>query len=200
MKRISDRHGIATPRSMEEYMSKAHLPRLTVQPDGTVLISTPDDLDQLSACPIHDLSTEMLMFVDREWLERSEEERASIAAFLNAAREQLCNEGRLPPPRTDLPLVGVRVEVIHGGKPNPERRWAVGTVTSHEWCSVTRDWRLGVTFDQANGSWYGQPIRGATTIPRFIYVVGDPTRRAWSSMAPDEIKAFIEITARSEIN
>ena len=125
MENTSGQHGIATPSSMEEYMSRAHLPRLTIQSDGTVIIGTPDDLDQLSECPIHDLSTETLMFVYRQWLERNEEERASIAAFLNAAREQVCNEGRLPPPPTALPPVGVRVESVVTGKPGPEH---AGTV------------------------------------------------------------------------
>ena len=146
-------------------MSRDHLPGLTIQQDGTVLIQTQGDFDRLLACPSCDLSSELVIFTNEHWLDRGDEERATIATFLNSAREQVCNEGRLPPPRTDLPPVEVRVEALHGGKPNPERRWAVGTVTSHEWCTVTRDWRVGVTFDHANGFWCGQPIRVRSLSP-----------------------------------
>jgi hypothetical protein len=85
-----------------------------------------------------------------------------------------------------------RTAIASFGKPNPERRWALGSTTGVEWIPVTRDWRVQVTFDHPNGFWCGQAIRGATTTPRFIYVVGDPTRRAWSSMGSDEIDGWLE--------
>ncbi|MGO8826222.1 MAG: hypothetical protein ACLQU9_13415 [Acidimicrobiales bacterium] len=192
----SDQHGIATPSSMEEHMSRAHLPRLTVQPDGTVIVGTPDDLDQLSACPVHDLSTEMLTFVDREWLERTEEERASIAAFLNAAREQVCNEGRLPPPRTNLPSIGTRVEaLVTSRKPGPDCRHGTGTVNGQSWDSVTRDWRLEIVFDVPAGTHYGMPIQGTSTFTDFAHVIGG-SGRAWSSMTPTEIDEWVESRRR----
>lgn len=171
-------------------MSRAHLPGLTIQEDGTVVVDTEASLARLLGCEVEDLSTEMVIFEDRQLLDRAGEERTAIAHFVNSAREQVCNEGRLPPPRTDLPLVGVRVEALHGGKPNPERRWAVGTVTSHEWCSVSRDWRVGVTFDRSNGSWCGMPILGTSTFPDFIHVIGGPGR-AWSSMTADEVDRWL---------
>jgi len=175
---------------------RPHLPTLEIQQDGTVLVETQDDLDRLLACPIRDLSTEMIDFEDRQWLERGEQERVTNAIFLNSARQRVCTEGRLPAPHEELPPIGTRVEALHGGKPNPDRRWALGTTTSHEWISVTMDWRVGVTFDHSNGAWCGQPIRGATTTPRFIYVVGDPTRRPFSSMCPSEIEAMFETRRR----
>jgi len=169
---------------------RTHLPGLEIQQDGTVLISTPDDLDRLLACRVDDLSSEMVMFGERRWLERSDEERSTIATFLNSARAQVCNEGRLPTPRTELPPMGVQVEALHSGKPNPEPRWAVGTITAHEWCSVSKDWRVTATFDSPHGTWCGMPILGTSTFADFIYVLGDLERRAFSSMTVAEIEAF----------
>ena len=115
-------------------MSADHFSGLEIQQDGTVRIQTQYDLDRLLACPIRGLSTEMIDFVDREWLERSEAERASIAAFLNAARQQLCSEGRLPSPRTEPPAIGAHVEVpAVGGKPPPDCRYGIGDVCGYEW-------------------------------------------------------------------
>jgi hypothetical protein len=173
-------------------MSRAHLPGLHIDDDGVVRIQTQDDLDRLLACPVRDLSVEMVMFLDQHWLDRSDEERSRTAMFLNSVRAQVCSEGRLPSPRTELAPVGVRVEAIHGGKPNPERRWAVGTVTAHEWCSVSRDWRVGVSFDSPNGSWCGTAIRGTSTFPELVYEIGDPERRPFSAMSQSEIEVIFE--------
>ena len=173
-------------------MSRAHVSGLHFDDDGAVRIQTQYDFDRLLGCPVRDLSSELVIFTDERWLDRGDEERTAIASFLNSARERVCGEERLPSPRTELPAIGTRVEALHGGKPNPERRWALGSTTGVEWIPVTRDWRVQVTFDHPNGFWCGQAIRGATTTPRFIYVVGDPTRRAWSSMGSDEIDGWLE--------
>jgi hypothetical protein len=171
-------------------MSRTHLPGLHIEGDGTVIVDREASLARLLACEVVDLSSEMVIFEDRQLVDQAGEERTALAHFLNSAREQVCNEGRLPPPRTELAPVGVQVEALHGGKPNPERRWAVGTVTSHEWCSVTRDWRVGVTFDQANGTWCGMPILGTSTFPDYIHVLGGPGR-PWSSMTPTQINTWL---------
>ena len=175
---------------------KSHLPGLEVQRDGTVIVDSEENLASLLACPVTDLSTEMVMFVARQWLDRDDEERAKIATFLNSAREQVCNEGRLPEPHTQLPPVGIRVEaVVTSRKPGPECGYGMGTVTGHEWCSVSRDWRVDVTFDEAAGTYYGMPINGTSTFPDLVHVIGSPGR-AFSSMTPDEIDPFLEARSR----
>src|SRR5271165_6391117 len=93
-------------------MSRAHPPGLTIQQDGTVVVSNEADLDRLLACPVDDLSSEIVVIADRHWLDRDEEEQTIVAAFLNSARQQIIREGRLPAPQTELPSVGTRVESV----------------------------------------------------------------------------------------
>ena len=179
-----------------------HLPGLEIQKDGTVLVETQDDLDRLLASPVHDLSTEMIDFVDREWLERTEEERASIAAFLNAAREQVCNEGRLPSPRTELPAIGAHVEVpAVGGKPSPDCRYGTGSVCGYQWWAPLElsdgrctdgAWKVEVGYYEATGGWCGFPTLGQVLSPELVYVIGRSPGRPYSQMSPSEIEAMFE--------
>lgn len=172
---------------------RSHLPGLHVEQDGSILIQTQDDLDQLLACPVHDLSTEMVSFEAQHWMDQDELERSNIAGMLDLARRQVCDEGRLPAPRAELPPIGTRVEaVVASRKPGPDCRYGIGTVVGCEWCCVTQQWRTHVVFDEPAGTHYGMPIRGTSTFVDFIYVIGDPTRRAWSSMTPDEIDRWLE--------
>ena len=67
-------------------MSRAHLPGLPVEPDGTVIVDTEASLARLLACEVEDLSSEMVIFEDRQLLDRAGERRAAIAHIVNSAR------------------------------------------------------------------------------------------------------------------
>ena len=101
--------------------------------------------------------------------------------------------GRYP----HLALSCLRSELRFAGRGAPfwqaesRTRWAVGTITAHEWCCVSKDWRVGVTFDRPNGTWYGMAIRGTTTFTDYVRVIGGP-RRSFSSMTEAEIDAFLD--------
>ena len=49
-----------------------------------------------------------------------------------------------------------------------------------------------VTYYEATGGWCGFPTLGQVLSPELVYVIGDPTRRAWSSMCGDEIERLLE--------
>lgn len=173
-------------------MARIHLPGLDIQPDGTVEIRNDGDLDRLLRCPTHDLSSEIIVLDDRLWLDRDEDARASMAEFLNSARERLINEGRLPTPLFDLPGVGVRAEsVVTSRKPGPECGYGVGTVTGHTWHSSNGGWNVDVTFDEPAGTWCGMPINGTSSGPDLVHVVGGGGR-TWSTMTREEIDALLE--------
>lgn len=173
-------------------MSRAHLPGLTIQEDGTVEIRNQADLDELLACPVHDLSSEMVVIADRHWQDRGEVERTRMAAFLNSTRQQIIGEGRLPRPRTELPSVGTRVEsVVVSRSPGPRSRYGTGTVVGHDWMSMNGGWAVNTTFDQPAGLHFGMPINGTVCPPDFVHVLGGPGR-AWSSMTPAEIDQYLD--------
>ena|SRR6516165_445046 len=178
-------------------MARTHLPGLHIQQDGTVEVSSQKELDRLLCCTTHDLSSEIIVVADPHWLERSKEGQTSIAEFLNSAREQIIDAGRLPAPVLELPAVGARAEsVVTSRKPGPDCRYGVGTVTGHEWISLNGGWTIHVTFDQPAGTWCGMPIDGTCSGPELVHVIGGPGR-AWSSMTPDEIDAFLKDRPRS---
>lgn len=174
-------------------MSRAHLPGLHIRDDGTVEIRNQADLDELLACRVHDLSSEIVVIADRHWLDRDEEEQTIVAAFLNSARQQIIREGRLPAPETELPAVGIRVEsIVVSRSPGPPSRYGTGIVTGHEWMSRRNGgWSLATTFDEPAGLHFGMPINGTVCPPDFVHVIGGPGR-AWSSMTPAEIDAWLD--------
>ena len=156
-------------------MSKEHLPGLHIQDDGTVEVRNKADLDELLACPVHDLSSEIVVIADRHWLDRDEEEHTIVAAFLNSARQQIIREGRLPSPLTELPAVGTRVEsVVVSRSPGPSSRYGTGTVVGHEWMSMNGGWAVDTTFDEPAGLHFGQPVWGTVNPPDLLYVIGGP--------------------------
>jgi hypothetical protein len=94
----------------------------------------------------------------------------------------------------DLPPIGTRVEVAAvSGKPPPECRYGIGTVVGHE--RFDDGWRVDVTYDQPTGGWCGSPCLGTLTFPRLVHVIGGPGR-AFSTMTPSEIEAFVEAGIR----
>jgi len=180
-------------------MPRTHLPGLTIQEDGTVLIRNQVDLDQLLACPIHDLSNEIVVLADRHWLDRGEEEQTTVAAFLNSTRRQIIQEGRLPATPTELPMVGTRVEsVVVSRSPGPASRFGTGTVTGHEWMSRNGGWSVATTFDEPAGLHFGMPIRGTVNPPALHHVIGG-SGRAWSEMTPIEIDQWLDRYRTSDL-
>ena len=104
-------------------------------------------------------------------------ERTALFAFLSDAIEEVCCAGLLPRPLNPLPPFGTRVEaMLLGGKPGPKSKYGTGTVKKHSWDSVFQTWRVGVTCDEPAGYYYGQPIRGTSTFPHLVHVIGSDER------------------------
>ena len=164
--------------------------------DGTVAVRSQGDLDRLLSCPVFDLSTEIISFIERHWLQLTASERVAAAAFLTSAREQVIREGRLPTPDSELPPVGARCEsLVISRKPGSDRRYGVGWVTGHEWVSVNRAWAIDTTFDEPEGTHYGMPIQGTQSGVDEVYIIGGPGP-AWSEMTPAEIDGWLESRRR----
>ena len=85
--------------------------------------------------------------------------------------------------------------MVVGGKPGPRSKYGVGVVTGSEWDSLFRTWRIAVKFDEPAGTYYGRPIRGSSTFPGNVHVVGTD-ERAFSSMTPTEIEELHEVRRR----
>jgi hypothetical protein len=72
---------------------------------------------------------------DHEGSPRSTVRGYSVASAI----EQVIVAGILPAPKTELPIIGTRVETMEvGGKPPPACRYGVGVVTALEWDSTFR--------------------------------------------------------------
>jgi len=170
-------------------MSYRRIAGLLRNKDGFVVITTPEDLAQVLACPTRELSSESIEFQHPNWETESQAERAASDHFLSWAINQVCSAGRLRNPNHELPPLGARAEAIVFGKPGPPSKYGVGTITSHGWDSVFRCWRMGVIFDEITGYFYGGPIRSTSTFPRLVHVVGSGGR-PFSTMSPNEIDAY----------
>ena len=181
-------------------MATEHLPGLNTEPDGTVVVDTEANLARLLACPVTDLSTEMICFEDRQWRDSSESQRVTISSFLQSAYEDMCSTGRLPYPSSELPPIGADVEVpAVNGKPSPDSRYGVGTVSGYEWWaplelhdgrSFDGTWRVEVSYYEATGGWCGMPTLGTVISPRLVYVIGSSPGRPYSDMSPVEIESI----------
>jgi hypothetical protein len=159
---------------------------------GVVLINTPEALDKVLAHRGQDLSSLIIDFEARGWLEMDGGKRAEAVQFLSEAIEQVCSAGLLPRSLDQLPPLGTRVEaMVVGGKPGPESKYGTGTVNGHSWDSVVHTWRVEVAFDEPAGYYYGSPIRGTSTFPNLVHVIGS-NERPFSTMAPAEIKVLHE--------
>jgi hypothetical protein len=159
--------------------------------DGFIRITNYDELELLLTCrgPIADRESVVFEEPDREGSPRSTVRRYSVAF----AVEQVLAAGILPAPKTQLPMVGTRVETMEvGGKPPPACRYGVGVVTALEWDWIFRSWRIDVKFDQPTGGWCGYPILGTHTFPFDVHVIGS-SDRSFSDMTPDEIKMLHEV-------
>jgi hypothetical protein len=159
--------------------------------DGFIRIRNDDELELLLACRGSIVDREDVVFgkSDHEGSPRSAPRGYSVAAAI----EQVIAAGILPAPKTELPIIGTRVETMEvGGKPPPACRYGVGVVTALEWDWIFRSWRVDVRFDQPTGGWCGYPILGTHTFPFCIHVIGN-SDQPFSHMTPEEIKMLHEV-------
>jgi hypothetical protein len=172
-------------------MDKRQHQDLVYRRDGSIRITNGDELELLLACrgPIADRENVTFEEPDREGSRRSTVDGYSAASAI----EQVIAAGILPASKTELPIVGTRVETMEvGGKPPPACRYGVGVVTALEWDCFFRCWRVDVKFDQPTGGWCGYPILGTHTFQCDVHVIGSP-ERPFSDMSPDEIKTLHEV-------
>jgi hypothetical protein len=85
--------------------------------------------------------------------------------------------------------------MVVGAKPGPRSKYGVGVVTGIDWDSLFRTWRVGVKYDEPAGTYFGRPIRGSSTFPGNVHVVGTD-ERPFSSMTPTEIEELHEVRRR----
>lgn len=159
--------------------------------DGFIRITNHDELKLLLQCRGSVADREDVMFEepDHEDSRRSTDRGYSVAFAI----ERVIAAGILPSPKSELPMVGSRVETMEvGGKPPPACRYGVGVVKALEWDFVFRCWRVDVKFDQPTGGWCGYPTLGTHTFPHCVHVIGS-SERPFSDMSPDEIKTLHEV-------
>jgi len=158
--------------------------------DGFVRITNEDELELLLACRGSIADREDVAYEEPDH-ERSP--RSTVRGYsATSAIEQVIAAGILPAPKTELPIVGARVETMEvGGKPAPAGRYGVGVVMALEWDSFFRSWRVDVKFDQPTGGWCGYPILGTHTFPFDVHVIGS-SDRPFSDMAPDGMQMLLE--------
>lgn len=159
---------------------------------GVVSVDTPEALDKVLAHSGQELLSLSIDFVAPGWREMDEGTRAKNFKFLGGALQHVCAAGLLPRSRDKLPSFGTRVEaMVIGGKPVLRRKYGTGTVSHLSWDSVFRTWRVGVQFDETVGYWCGMPIKGVSTFPNQIHVIGSP-ERPFSEMTLPELDALHE--------
>jgi len=159
--------------------------------DGFIRIRNDDELELLLACRESIVDREDVVFEEPD---HGGSPRSSVLGYsVASAIEQVIAAGILPAPKTELPIVGARVETMEvGGKPPPACRYGVGVVTALEWDWLFRSWRVDVRFDQPTGGWCGYPILGTHTFPFCIHVIGN-SDQPFSHMTPEEIKMLHEV-------
>lgn len=161
--------------------------------DGCLRIDSPGRLRTLLAFADHDLSTQTIDFLARNWRRCGVRRQAEIGRFLELAVAQVVDAGILPAPRMPLLSVCTEVEAIMvGGKPGPASKYGAGVVQGYSWDSVFRIWRIEVVFSPPAGCYYGRPIRGSSTFVEMLHVVGSG-ERPLSTMTPAEIESLYEI-------
>jgi hypothetical protein len=172
-------------------MAKERHQDLAYWRDGFIRIANDDELELLLACRGSIADRESVLFAERD---HAGSPRSTVHGYsVASAIEQVIAAGILPAPRTELPMVGTRVETMEvGGKPPPACRYGVGIVKALEWDFVFRCWRVDVKFDQPTGGWCGYPILGTHTFLSNVHVIGSP-ERPFSDMSPDEIKTLHEV-------
>jgi hypothetical protein len=168
-------------------MSTQRHPALSRWDDKRIEITTQEELDLLLAFDGADLSPESIEFSLGANVDPHEVTPEQVT-FVTGALDQVVSSGSLPAPREPLPPIGTKVEeIMTGGKPPPPSLYAVGVVESFEWDSSFRTWRVHVVFDSYAGKFYGNPIKGSSTFPWLLHVIGSE-ERPLSTMTPAEIE------------
>jgi hypothetical protein len=172
-------------------MAKRRHPDLAYWRDEFIRISNRDELELLLTCRGSIVDCEFVMFEEPD---RKDPPRSTIRDYsVASAIKQVVAAGILPAPKSQLPMVGTRVETMEvGGKPPPACRYGVGAVTALEWDWIFRSWRVDVKFGQPKGGWCGYPMLGTSTFPLDVHVIGS-SDRPFSDMSPDEIKTLHEV-------
>ena len=171
-------------------MAKRRHQDLAYWRDGFVRITNHDELELLLACRGSIIDSQYVTFTEPE---NEGSTRSTVRGYSAAAAiERVIATGILPAPKTDLPIIGTRVETMEvGGKPPPAHRYGVGVVTALEWDPFFRSWRVDVTFDQPTGGWCGYQILGTHTFPFDVHLIGS-SERPFSDLSPDEITMLHE--------
>ena len=172
-------------------MAKRRHQDLAYWRDGFIRITNDDELELLLACRGSVADREDVIFIepDHEDSRQSTDRGYSVASAI----ERVIAAGILPAPKTELPIVGTKVETMEvGGKPPPACRYGVGVVGALEWDWFFLSWRVDVKFDRPTGGWCGYPILGTHTFLSNVHVIGSPDR-PFSNMTPDEIKTLHEV-------
>jgi hypothetical protein len=172
-------------------MAKRRHQDLAYWRDEFIRITTADELKLLLACRGSIADSEFVTFEDPD---HEGSPRSTIRGYsVASAIERVIKAGILPAPKTELPMVGTRVETMEvGGKPPPACRYGIGVVTTLAWDCIFRCWRVDVKFDQPTGGWCGYPILGTHTFQHCVHVIGSPDR-PFSDMSLDEIKTLHEV-------
>ena len=79
-------------------MSRAHLPGLHIEEDGTVIVDSAADWPDFWLVGRQISQANLIRFEDREWRVANEWQRRTISSFLQSAYEEVCSTGRLPHP------------------------------------------------------------------------------------------------------
>ena len=157
--------------------------------DARVQIRNHDELNLVLDCPEPIGDHESISFAGLRWDDDADGVIAT-SDFVADAAHQVVARGILPASTHELPLLGARVETIEiGGRPSPECRYGVGTVTSLSWDRTFQSWRVHVEFDRCTGGWQGYPIYATSTFSWMVHVIGGD-ERPFSDMSPAEIEAL----------
>lgn len=173
-------------------VNRSRYPDLVFDHGGCVVVKDTEALDRLLAHRGSDVSELMVDFCDLGWQDMPLWWRADLFRFLEQAIVEVTRRGLLPARREPFPAIGAGVEALIGcEKPRPSPRWGVGTLVGHSWDCVCRTWRVEVRFDKVVGHWCGSPIRGVSTWPNCVHVIGasDP---AFSEMSSAEVDRLID--------
>lgn len=176
------------PASM---VSRSRYPDLVFDDGGCVVVRDTEGLARVLAHHGTDVSELDVDFSDPGWQEMPLWWRADLFQFLDQAIVEVTRRGLLPARREPFPPMGAQGEaLISGEKPRPSPRWRVGTLVGYSWDGVFRTWRVEVRFDSVAGSWCGSPIRGVSTWPDWVHVIG-ASDRAFSEMSSAEVDRLI---------
>src|SRR5664280_109296 len=118
-------------------MANKRHPDLAYWRDGFIRITNDNELELLLACRGSIADREDVAFEEPD---HDGSPRSTIRGYsVTPAIKQVIAAGIIPAPKTELPIVGSRVETMEvGGKPPSACRYGVGVVTALEWDCIFR--------------------------------------------------------------